>query len=744
MSVDYIKVNEDILEDTKDLVLTQFGNSENIQKLVEIIATEAKSYEEVAEKMFTSFLLESASGYSLDIIGEFVNVPRGNRSDDEYRTALIITAIGANSSITRDSIYRLIEIVTGGIGGYMYSGRYRDLYIYLQESCADRGVAADFLDQYLPVNTQTSIIFESGQGFGFEGNDLAKGLSRVFQRPSEGYAYIELDLDSLSSYEEVILPRATEFLGNDGCRYRSNEEVDLLDTVGAFYWDIPADYSLANVITITARNNQTNEIYKDSYLVNSPGTSQADIASFLTDFFVDNGMTTSDNIYVDTTSSYEFYAGFEGGLTAPLSNPRVVGFDGPYTIKVTGHHTEDQKYFSRIPMSNLTYGEIPVAFGMAFTPVESLDFPYARIEAGDSFYDGCGSVGMVIPEESFSEAGGLATRASLTSLNILGYGVLQDPSDYLYELDSRYAKVLSFAPNDTISVKPIQVINEYDTFAPPLWDSGLSSNLDPQSYGIALRSPSATSVYKPCISEEFLDDQLSTLNSLTLTGRVSDIDLPTKPYYYEVQFPELPSTPSAYMLMFSKVFIDKSSTESSETTSAITATVYCRYNSGSLDYTLGVKFEKTSVKIEGIGTETQAIAENYSLKAEPYKETASDLTPLNGITFGFLIDPSVNLYKLYVNGDAYDTGDGSVLVTSISGKGKPAISPGDIYAPIGVSTSKGIFGIAGYTDNSEAEPSSVNEYGSIKFIYDRNKLNYTSQLPVSAVDIFGRLIYQES
>lgn len=737
-SVDYVQANEDIVQDTKDLVLTQFNESENIQKLIELIADEFLTYEEVAEKLFTAFLLESASGYALDLIGEFVNVPREDRSDDDYRTALIIVAVGSSASITRDSIYTLVEIVTGGVGGYMYSGRYHDLYLYLQDSCSDRDVAADFLDDYLPVNTQASVIFESGLGFGFEGNDLARGLSRVYQRPSEGYAYIEVPLDSVNT-DDLTISNSVELVGADGYTYRTDEEVELTDTVWAYYWDIPSDYVTSDSVEISVRNNKTNDIFKDSLTITDTATAQSEIADFLTDFFVDNGITTLDNIYVDTSSSYEIYIGFEDGLTVPLSDPIVQGFDGPYTITLTAPYTSNQKYFSRIPVSNLTYGEIPVSAGMAFTPSESLGFTYNRIEAGADFYSGYGTTGMIVPDESFSEAGGLASRASLTSLDILGYSAQQDPSDYLYELNSRYAGVLSFAPNDTITVKPIQTISEYDTFSPPEWDSGLSGDTDPMSYGIALRSPSGTSVYKPCISEEFFDDQLGTMESLSISEDVYDIDLPAKPYYYEVSFPEIPNSPASPLLMFSKVLISTPVSDDEEITRALTATVYCRYDSDDSEYTVGVKFEQTSLKMEGIGTGTNTVTEEYSLVAEPYSETGSDLTSLNGITFGFLIDPSVSLYVLYVNGEPYDGESGTVLVTSVSGIGAPDVSSGDIYSPVSVTDSRALFGIAGYTDNSEAEPSG-SEYGSVKFTYDREDLAYTEQLPTSAVDIFGRTI----
>lgn len=738
MSVDYVKANPDIVQESKDLVLTQFGESDNIQKFVEIIAEEAKTYEEVAEKIFTSFLLINATGFALDSIGEFLNFPREGRGDDAYRTALVISAIGANSSITRDSIYRLVEIVTGGLGGYFYNGRYHDLYIYLQDACVERTIAAEFLDKYLPANTQASVLFESGEAFGFENNDRAKGFSKVYQQAAEGDAYVKLSESIVSSDIAPVLPRAFEFVGSDTYTYRTEFEADLSQRVRAISWVIPDTYLVGDVITITARNNSTRELFQDSLTLTSSGTgAYLEIIPFVSDFFVNNGIVDLINVVTDSPS---VYIGIESGLTPPIADPRIVGFDNDYTIIFDAKDKSGLDYYSRVSLINKTKGEIPVSWGMSFEPSGTVDFTIDTVQAGAQFGNGFGDIGLVIVDESFEEAGGFCTRVSLTSRDILGFGTLQEPETFEYELDSKLLETATFTPTDTITAKALQTVSPHTHFRAPLWDATLSAAPDPLSYGLALRSPGALANYRPVVTKQFRDDQLTKLSNLEIDREISDINLPSSLFYFEVSFPKLPQSPAANDLMFSKTFVSPRMSEGSTGVSALTLTAYCQYNSGTADYTLGVKFEQTNIKIEGVGESTQTVTEFYSIKAEPYAQTLADLSSLDGTTFGFLTDPLTNRFLLYVDGVEFDGLTGVVEVTDVGGTGAPSVSVGDLFSPIGISLTKGIFGVSGVTDNSQAEPTTLDDYGSVEFIYNRDDLKYTSQLPLNTVDIFGRKI----
>ena len=93
--LDYIKVNTEILENFKDLFLSQFDNSENLQSMLEIIAEDSTEQEEIFKDLAEGFLLENAVGVQLDIIGEFVGVFREGTDDATMRSKLAVAIAGA-------------------------------------------------------------------------------------------------------------------------------------------------------------------------------------------------------------------------------------------------------------------------------------------------------------------------------------------------------------------------------------------------------------------------------------------------------------------------------------------------------------------------------------------------------------------------------------------------------------------------------------------------------------------------
>ena len=309
MSVDYVKANDDIVQDTKDLLLSQFVNSPNINKFAEIIATEADSYEKAAEGIFTAFLLNEATGFALDSIGEFLNIPRGGKSDESYRLALIISAIGSNSEVTRDSLYNLVDIMTGGLGGYFYKGRYHDLYIYLQDSCIDKEVVGEFFNKYLPLNTQASILIESGLSFGFEGNDQALGFDQVWRSSTEGDLYIGVPLTDVNGVVDKTLPRAFEFRSPAGNLYRTEYEYEMDEGIAAATWIIPEGYVAGDRLSVSLRNSNSGSAVTGRVTVQSTLDSQREISEFLSRVVIENGVCAPENVYTDD-STWTVYLGY--------------------------------------------------------------------------------------------------------------------------------------------------------------------------------------------------------------------------------------------------------------------------------------------------------------------------------------------------------------------------------------------------------------------------------------------------
>lgn len=175
-TLDYIKVNTEIQEEFKDLMLSQFGNSENIQAIIDIIASEATDQEQLFVDLAEGFKLENAIGAQLDIIGEFVGVEREGVDDETYRSKIAVAIAGITLGVTRDGIAEMAKLLSGGVLPEIYLGRFRDVYLYMEQLCFDPSVIGPQLGQYFPLNTQGQVIITAGVPFGFEDDDSSSGF----------------------------------------------------------------------------------------------------------------------------------------------------------------------------------------------------------------------------------------------------------------------------------------------------------------------------------------------------------------------------------------------------------------------------------------------------------------------------------------------------------------------------------------------------------------------------------------
>ena len=193
--LDYIKVNTEILENFKDLFLSQFDNSENLQSMLEIIAEDSTEQEEIFKDLAEGFLLENAVGVQLDIIGEFVGVFREGTDDATMRSKLAAAIAGAVLGTNRDGIVEIARLLSGGLVPEVYLGRFRDVYLYMEELCFDSSVIGKELGKYFPLNTQGNLIITAGLPFGFEGDEDAAGFASIVEEDNVPYT----DFGTMSS-----------------------------------------------------------------------------------------------------------------------------------------------------------------------------------------------------------------------------------------------------------------------------------------------------------------------------------------------------------------------------------------------------------------------------------------------------------------------------------------------------------------------------------------------------------------
>ena len=101
------------VEQAKSLLLYQFRNSPNIQKVVEIFHTQIQDVENEYFILLESLGIDTAFGYALDVIGKEVQEQRQSRDDETYRSAILTKIFINTSSGTPEEVIAAAQQITG-------------------------------------------------------------------------------------------------------------------------------------------------------------------------------------------------------------------------------------------------------------------------------------------------------------------------------------------------------------------------------------------------------------------------------------------------------------------------------------------------------------------------------------------------------------------------------------------------------------------------------------------------------
>ena len=99
-----------------------------------------------------------------------------DRDWETYRSKIAVAIAGITLGVTRDGIAEMAKLLSGGVLPEIYLGRFRDVYLYMEQLCFDPSVIGPQLGQYFPLNAQGQIIITAGVPFGFEGDDSSSGF----------------------------------------------------------------------------------------------------------------------------------------------------------------------------------------------------------------------------------------------------------------------------------------------------------------------------------------------------------------------------------------------------------------------------------------------------------------------------------------------------------------------------------------------------------------------------------------
>jgi hypothetical protein len=110
-------------QDMKELLLSQFSNSPNILKWLDIYGSQVQHLENEWFDLLDSLGVDTAYGYGLDLIGKEVQELRQGRNDDDYRSAILTKIFINNASGTPEDVIASTKQITGADHVY-YSEQY--------------------------------------------------------------------------------------------------------------------------------------------------------------------------------------------------------------------------------------------------------------------------------------------------------------------------------------------------------------------------------------------------------------------------------------------------------------------------------------------------------------------------------------------------------------------------------------------------------------------------------------------
>jgi hypothetical protein len=185
-----------------DRLLEQFKSSANLKEMIAIVSRRWDRLAYIARQVEGAFVLDSAEGVQLDLLGRILTLDRGTNDDDRYRIRLrafsFLIIPGGRNRIAR--ILEIIRTLTGDDGRDIdYSEAYPMGYVFQIDdvTASEEQDLLDFLPFTRPACYQFWLVLADSDGFVY---DDADGIFVV-----EGGGYSDsLDLTVGAGYGTVV------------------------------------------------------------------------------------------------------------------------------------------------------------------------------------------------------------------------------------------------------------------------------------------------------------------------------------------------------------------------------------------------------------------------------------------------------------------------------------------------------------------------------------------------------------
>lgn len=157
---------KDYTEEALSLLLPQFDNSPKLKGLLESSVEPTIEWQSGLEQMLLAYDARVSSGEQLDKLGKLLNVVRGDKSDEDFRSAILVRILINKSTGSGKNLIEMLRLVLGNDIVFRVVEQYPasvQIIIYKNQNVIDKQVVADIL----PIGVR-GIFF----GNPYEGKDI--------------------------------------------------------------------------------------------------------------------------------------------------------------------------------------------------------------------------------------------------------------------------------------------------------------------------------------------------------------------------------------------------------------------------------------------------------------------------------------------------------------------------------------------------------------------------------------------
>lgn len=160
-NVNHIQKDPNFVNKAKKRHLEQFKKSPIRQAITEIEASRWKTLDDVAVDLAEGWLIENATGKTLDEIGKLYNLFRGTDDDNTFRTTILLRAYSGINDGTRAVIYDILSRAFGS-SVFFTLGYPKRVITYLDSTGLGTATTVREIERLMPLVTNSSVINTGG------------------------------------------------------------------------------------------------------------------------------------------------------------------------------------------------------------------------------------------------------------------------------------------------------------------------------------------------------------------------------------------------------------------------------------------------------------------------------------------------------------------------------------------------------------------------------------------------------